>query len=293
MKKIFALLLSLLMVFSLVACGTDTELQAPNDVNGVTTTPATDNAPTTATISEMVLLDQDGIKITAKSLDLEGWMGPEIKVLIENNTDKNLSFQTRSSSVNGYMVETMFHTEVAAGKKVNESIVLSSSDLELCGITNLATIEFSFHIFYTETWNEYLDTDIITINTSLADTHVQNYDASGDVAYDVNGIKIVIKGLADESLFGPSIVFYAYNANDKAVTIQVRSVSINGFMIDPICSADLAPGKHLVDTITFMDSDLEENEIASIESVELSFHIYTADDWLEAIDTDPITITFN
>ena len=62
-------------------------------------------------------------------------------------------------------------------------------------------------------------------------------------------------------------------------------------MIDGIFSSSVASGKRAIDSITFMESDLEENDITSIEDVELSFHIYDGD--METIaDTDTVTITF-
>lgn len=43
------------------------------------------------TITESVIVNQDGIVITAKKLD-EGFLGTELTILIENNTDKDLTF---------------------------------------------------------------------------------------------------------------------------------------------------------------------------------------------------------
>ena len=75
-----------------------------------------------ATIEETVLLDRDGIKITAKSLDAKGsFFGPELKMLFENNSGKNITVQARNTSVNGYMIEPMMSVDVASGKKANDS----------------------------------------------------------------------------------------------------------------------------------------------------------------------------
>ena len=41
-----------------------------------------------------------------------------------------------------------------------------------------------------------------------------------------------------------------------------------------------------------MDSDLEENDITSINDVELSFTIFDSESWDNTIDTDVIKITF-
>ena len=104
---------------------------------------------------------------------------------------------------------------------------------------------------------------------------------------------MIIKGLAEnESIFGPSIVTYIENTGDKDITVQTRDVSINGFMASAIFSCDVLAGKRAVDTITFMESDLEENEITAIEDIELSFHIFDSDDWKTIVDTEIVKISF-
>ncbi len=316
MKKLLTLTLAFVLALSLVACGipTNNEIKEPsnvevggtenNDQNGGNTENddenndnAENNHPqppkTEVTIEQTVLLDEGGVKITAKSLDTDGLFGPEIKLLIENNSGKNLTVQCRNVSVNGYMVETMMSVEIVNGKKVNGSLTFMQSDLKACGITDIADIDLSFNIFTTEEWEDYLDTAQIQLKTSIADTYQYTFDDRGDVAYDANGIKIIIKGLAeDTSIFGPSIVVYIENNTEKAFTVQSRDVSINDFMIETLFSCDVMPGKKAVDTITFIESDLEENEITSIENVELSFHVFDMQSWDDIVNTDVIKITF-
>lgn len=130
------------------------------------------------------------------------------------------------------------------------------------------------------------------LKTSAADSYEYTFDDSGDAVYDEGGVKIVVKGLSDsDSIFGPGIIVYAENNSGKDVTVQVRDVSVNGFMVDPIFSADVAAGKHAVDSITFMSNNLDENEIDKIKDVELSFHIFN-ELFGKSIDTDTVKISF-
>jgi len=191
------------------------------------------------------------------------------------------------------MVKTMMSVDVVNGKKANDSLTFMESDFEACGIDMIADMEVAFHIFDMSEWETYLDTEAIQIKTSISDTYEYTYDDSGDLAYDGNGVKIVVKGLAeDDSIFGPSIVVYIENNGDKDVTVQTRDVSINGFMVDAMFSCDVVAGKRAVDTITFMESDLDENEVAAIEDVELSFHVFDFEKWDTIVDTEVVTITF-
>ncbi len=302
MKRTLAIILAIILAMSLVACGSpsDEEIKEPSNVvtgdnteEGQQEEQVEEPEETEATISETVLVDEAGIKITAKSLEVDEVFGPEIKLLIENNSGKDLTFQCRNASVNGYMVETMMSVDVVNGKKANDSLTFMQSDFEACGIEAIADMEIAFHIFDMADWETYLDTDAIQIRTSIADTFEYTYDDNGELAYEGNGIKIVIKGLAeDDSIFGPSIVTYIENTGDKDVTVQTRDVSVNGFMVEAVFSCDVVAGKRAVDTITFMESDLEENGITTIENVELSFHVFDFDDWETIVDTEIANITF-
>ncbi len=252
--------------------------------------------PEKVSIDETVLLDESGIKITAKSLSDSSIFGPVVKLLVENNSDKDVTVQARNLSVNGYMIDDMMSIDCLKGKKANGDLTLMNASLNSAGIETISEIEFSFHVFEKDVYFDggYLDTPQITLKTS-AYGYEQPIDDSGTLAYTGNGIRIVAKGIDKEtSLFGPSIVMFIENNSDKAVTVQVRDVSVNGFMIDPMFSPDIMPGKYAIKTMTFMDTNLEENGIEEIETVECSFHIFETNDWFgESFDTDPVVLTFN
>ncbi len=248
--------------------------------------------PEGATIEEQVLYDENDIKITATGME-DSWAGTKLTLLIENNSAQGITVQARNANVNGYMVETMMSADVAAGKKSNDGLTFQTSGLKECGIEQIATMEFFFHIFDSETWDEIVDTDVIKIETSIADGYVQNYDDSGEVLVDTNDVKIVGKGLSDKnSVFGPGVILYIENNSDKDITIQVRDVSVNGFMVDTSMSEDVVAGKKAISAVTFFSSSLEENGITDITDVELFFHIFDQKSWDEIFDSDVITIKF-
>ena len=307
MKRIVAILLTALLLLSVTGCGSGAD-NPPKEPSAVTpsgqseqggtqeqTSDPVDTAldPATVSVEETVLLDEAGVKITAKSLDMSALFGPELKLLIENESGKNLTVQTRSVSVNGYMIETMLSADVATGKKANDTLTFLESDLKLSGITTFADMEISFHIFDSDSWDTYLDSGSITLKTSAAEGFPYSYDDSGEVAYEGDGIRVVVKGLAESgSLFGPGVILYIENTSDRDITVQTRDVSVNGFMIDPFMSVDVCAGKHAVTEMTFMSSDLEENDIEEITDIEVTFHIFDLDTWDTVVDTAPVTITF-
>ena len=263
-----------------------------NSFVGTESEDSAESPATSDTITETVLVDEAGIKITAKSLDKSGWMGPELKLLIENNTDKNLTVQVRNASVNGYMVSTSISEDVAAGKKANGEITFSNTSLKGAGISTFADMEFSFHIVDDE-WDTYLDTDMITVRTAAAETYTYSYDNSGDEIYNDNGIIVVAKGLNTGDIFGKGAVFYFHNGSDQPVTISDRDCSVNGFMLDPNLYVEIMPGKHAVDDMDFWSSELEENGITDIADIEFSLHISNNDTWDTIDDSDPIVLHFD
>lgn len=295
MKKYLAFLLAAITAASMVGCGSSPS-SSPSP--GSTSSPssvaysAPQDKPTVATVEEQVLYDMDGLRITATGLSFDGLMGPELKILIENGTDKDLTIQTRDAIVNGYMMEPLFSADIAAGKKVNDGIQFIQSSLDTCGIATIVDIGFKFHIFESSTWNNIADSDQLAIETSTKGTYVQEYNDSGTVLVDDGGIKIVYQGLDDGGLMGPKILLYLENNTDQSVTIQQRDLSINGFMIGGIISCDMVPGAKAVDDISLLGSALEENGIETLESGELKFHVFVTSSMKTLLDTDSIQLTF-
>ncbi len=294
MKKLTAVFITLFMSISLAACSSSSNEGTNNNIEAENiSSENTSEKPKEAVIEEQVLFDDKNIKITAKSLETSGSLfGPELKLIIENNSNENITVQANYVSVNGIMVENSLSSEVAAGKKANDALTLYSSDLELAAIDTIKDIELIFNIFNTDTWDTITMSDKITITTS-ATSYVQAYDDSGAVAIDENGIKIVIKKIdSEDSFWGADVLVYIENNRDQDVTIQAQNVSINGFMIDPIFSSDVLSGKKAYDTITFMESDLEENSITDIKDIELSFHVFDLNSWDTIFDSQVVKISF-
>lgn len=253
---------------------------------------STVNESVDVTIDEQVIYDENDIKITATGID-DGFMGTELALLIENNSSQSITVQARNANVNGFMVGTMMSADVAAGKKANDSLTFETSGLKECGIENIANMEFYFHIFDSESWDEIVDTDVISIDTSIASTYTQAVDDLGEVLLDSNGVKIVSKGLsANDSFWGPGVILYIENNSDKDVTVQVRDVSVNGFMVESSMSEDVVAGKKAMSAVQFFSSDLEKNSITDISDVELYFHIFDLESWDAIFDSDVINIEF-
>lgn len=245
----------------------------------------------TASIEETVILDQDGLKITATGLE-DSFMGEELKLLVENNSGQNLTVQSHASSVNGYMITNIMSIDVASGKKVNDALTLTSSEMEDCGITSITDLAFTLHVFNTDTWEAVIDTPVIELKTNLNGTVTQTYDDSGNVVYDANGVRIITKGKTDDSILGPAIQVYVENNSAEDIMVQTRNVSINGFMVDTFYSPLVMAGKRSLSSLTLSDTSLEANGITDITSAELSFVIINPSNLMDIAETGPVSLTF-
>lgn len=303
-KVWIAFLLALIMVAT-TACSGSGEVKQPVEVSGDSSVTAENEnidegtgneSETTAaievTLDETVLYDADGIKVTATGYE-EGWMGPEIKVLVENNSAKNVLVSADSVSVNGYMMPfASLYAEVAAGKKANENLSIMISELKQSGIDTVAELQFYISISDAETWEEIAKSELLTINTSAINL-VQPVDDSGDVLYDVNGIKIVCKGLKQDIIWDGTIVFYMENNSGSPITIYAENVSVNGFMEDAGLWSDLRNGTKIVDGMSLLDlSDLELESIDEVENIEFTFRIINSDTWADIATSDVISLNF-
>lgn len=302
-KVLIALLLTMVILLA-TACSGSKEVKQPAEVHvdssvTVNDKPAlthSDNmtAEDTAqiTVEKTVLYEADGVKVTATGYE-DGWMGPEIKILVENDSARNVLVTSASVSANGYMMPTAtLYTDVAAGKKANDTLSFMSSELEQSGIEVLAELQFYLQIQDPETWETTNTSDLLTLTTSAAPLE-QKVDDSGDVLYDSNGIRIICKGLKQDIIWDGTVVFFMENNSGREISVYAEDVSVNGFMQDVGLWSDLRPGTKLIDGMSMIDlSDLEIENIDQIDNIEFSLRIVDADTWENIDCTDVLTLNF-
>ncbi|MDR1753519.1 MAG: hypothetical protein LBR74_01250 [Eubacterium sp.] len=308
MKKYLTLFLIALLTLTLAACGSGETVSTlsesstepvSNAVSEPTqsSTPSVTNAPTQNTediaISEHVILEQDGIKVTLKALE-SSFMGPELKVLIENESDEGITIQARNASINDVMLQTMFSADVEPGKKANSSISFLSAELERAGIEIIKDVELALHIFNTDSWETVFDSETITFSTTADPSFVQAYNDVGEVLYEENGLRVVLQGVESESsLMGTDVLVYVENLSSSDLTVQTRNVSVNGFMIEPVFSCEVVSGKRAYSAITLLQAFLDENNITNIDEMEFALHIFDTHTMATVAETDAMSVTFD
>lgn len=291
-QRLTALLLTLCLALSLSGCGSSVRKPISDDSGGSSAqsqTEATEAAKPSATIEEnTVLVDQDGLLVTAKDLTDDPIMGWGIEVLLENGTDKNLTVQCGSLIVNNYMITDLFSADVAAGKKSNDTIWLSSAGLEAAGIDTISDIALTFLALDSDSFATLFETNEIELKTSAYGTVEQPAMDDGKELVNENGVRIVGKYVDENSFWGAGVLLYIENSSGKNVVVQCDNMSINGFMVTPYFSSTVNDGRMALDTITILSSDLENSGITSVDDIELTFQIIDPDTFQTIFETGPV-----
>ncbi len=307
MKKTMALILSLLMVMSLAACGssdtvssgsegtsddvvaeesTGSEDETGNeDTDGETS--GTDEEVKNAEVSfeELVVVDNDECSITITGIDADNIWGYTLNALIENkSSDKTYMFSVDSASINGVECDPLFASDVAAGKKSNEEISFYDTDtLEENGITEYTDIELTFRVYDSDDWTAddvaYATVNVYPYGEENAVTFERATLDTDTVLVDNEYVTVIVTGYEHDDIWGYTANLFLVNKTDSKVMFSVDNASVNGYMIDPFYAKTVAAGKCAISSMSWYDDDLEENGITEVEEIEFELTAYNYNDW--------------
>ena len=114
------------------------------------------------------------------------------------------------------------------------------------------------------------------------------------VLYDGNGIQIYLNGdlKVEDNWSGPELLVPVVIANstDKNMCVQSRNQSVNGWACDVMFSPQIPAGKKIKDNVELQLEETDVTKIEEFEDLELSFHIFDFDNWMEGWDSELIRI---
>lgn len=236
------------------------------------------------TLSDYVVVDNADFTFTIKSINPNGDWGFTLNVFCENKTDKTLMFSWDNVSVMGFMVDPFWASEVAAGKKSNNSISFSYDELDAIGMEAVDDITFTLHVSDSDSWfaDPVLNEEFSIYPTGKSIQEItyptRKTEANEVVLYDTDEYSFII--LSSETDGGDYLLHcYLDNKTGHEITFSMDDVSVNGFMADPFWGASVPAGKKLYTTVDFYESILEENGITSVEEIEFTLRISNAETW--------------
>lgn len=301
-KRWIALVLALCMVWTLSACTGETPSRKPiqedgaqEDQQGRNTAGEKEEEKEEQeeqglpTVEKQVLLDQDGLMVTAVELTEGPIWGIGLKLLVENNSQRNYALRCDTLAVNGYMMSTLlFSADVAAGKKANETMYFSDGDLEGAGIVKIMDITARFAAYDPDSYEDLWGPVEVNIPTSAAGSEEQPAMDEGKELYNQNGVRIVGRYVEEDTLWGAGVVLFLENTGEEDVVVSCDDMSVNGFMVTPYLHCQVNADCRAMANITVMESDLEANGIQAVENIQLTFQGYSPDSYDTLFQTDPV-----
>ncbi len=315
MKRLFCAVLALFTVaallFSFVGCGGNSDKDDDTDDSTSREFPDFFDFEDVS-VEKTILVDEAGVKITARDIATRGSRGVRLMLIIENNTDKTLSFRAHSTAVNGIMVDSQMHTEVDAGKRVYSHVEFPVGEFERSEMHDVADIELCFDVFDTESWEVHFASERIFVRTSLADESDYNYDYTGTLVYEDEELTIIAQGLTEvEDEFAAGFILCVDNRTERNVTVQAYDVRLNGNPVTAIFNAEVIPERTVAAVMRFLESEFEKYKIEQygkeetdteeeaetekrdpIMSIEFTLHIFDSDTWEKIADSERITLWF-
>lgn len=279
MKKMTAYLLGLALMISMTACSS-----ADSDDSGENN----DNTPVeTEEISfeEITVVDNEQCTIKITGIEPDNMWGYTLNAYLENKSDdKTYMFSVQNASVNGLQTDPLFATTVAAGKKSNEEINFSE-DLSSYGLTDFTDIQLTFRVYDNDDWMAD-DVALQTVHVypygeDKATTFVRESQSTDHVIVDNENVTIIVTGYDEDGIWGYTMHLYLVNKTDSEVMFSVDDVSVNGFMADPFWAASVAAGKAAFSDVSWSDSTFEDNDITTVEEIEMTWSVYNNEDWTQ------------
>ena len=261
------------------------DVPAPVDIpiTGPASAPA--DAIDATAVDEVVLLDDALCTVTIKKFEIpedNDWYGFTAKVFVENkSSDTNIWAHMENVALNGYVIDPYWGQDVAAGHKSNSEMTFRRSDLEDNGITDISELSFRLEIDDDDTYDdlEMAEFTILPFGTGVPAQPDPVFDDALTLV-DNDDFCMLITGEPVWSDYYLSLPVYIENRTDKNIRFSTYgSSAINGYEISPSMYAVIPAGKRLNTELSWSVDTLEENDIESIEDVELDLTVSDDDDW--------------
>lgn len=143
MKKLISIFLAALLALSLAACGAPQQ-SAGSDSLG------------------QEIYNGNGIQVIAQYMDYDSSIfGPQLFLLIRNQTSRPIAVQCRDASIDGHMVDTIMSVDVSAGEQTVGPLTILDTSLAQIGVSQIKELDFSLHICDGDVFYTIVDTDPI------------------------------------------------------------------------------------------------------------------------------------
>ena len=301
MKRMICLILALVMVLAMAACGskevpvvtTATEVTVEVDeavVPEETATEATVPEETQETVQtlEAALVDNEYCAFSVGAAATNDLAGMQVAVTCVNKTQEALVFSWNDVSVCGLMYDPCWAVTVPAGETLVSQVEIDTYVLETMDIHAPDEITFQLNVVSSENWMdapyvaEYFTIYPTGRNADSVVYPVREAVVSEQILVDDENMTFIIEYVEEQDL---TYVVKCYITNKTAETIMTNweNVTVNGEPVDPFWTALVAPGKSAYAQVTFNMSDLASVGIEEVEQIDFDLLAYHYSDWTELV----------
>lgn len=283
MKKMIALFLSVVLLFSLTACGSgadEANNRSQSEGNSGKTASTVEASAVASpvrekngvySLPETTIVNDENCTFIIKEIK-ETSYSVEVSAFCENKTDATLMFSLDNVVVNGYMNDPFWATEVASEKKANATIEFYKETSSI-SLDQIDELRFDLYVYDSENWDapRMVEDSFVLYPTGLsADTFVrqerETHNGEVVISDDENGTFIICSADPNND-FGYTLKVFIENKTDKTMMVSWDDVSVNGYMADPFWGCSVASHSCALMEINFLNQ-LEDNGIEDVEEIE-------------------------
>jgi len=255
-----------------------------------------------------VLLEKDGVSVTATGIRSEGMSDAILDVTVVNGSDKLLRLDADDMYVNTYAVypQVCCPTEDEDGFTFYADAVIEPGETKDCQmrlnsldtyfIERICEIELRASVVEVEMGDygyeysgDFAEGDTVFLRTSLYDENV-SYDQEGTVLLEYNGLQLVLLKAENGEYTGPEITLYAYNGGDSDVELGLTEMKLDGETYEGFFGMTVPAGKRCVTTASPFIMDFDNMPVA--REAELTFHTVNQETFEPDVVFDPVIVTF-
>lgn len=274
MRKLSALVLSVVLAMGLVSCG-DKKSKATFDY-------VRDKGDT--------VWDTDYLTVTFEDYDASNPLVPIVKLKAENKSDKHTSLFVNDLYVNDRFMTVLAAKGIEAGETAELELSVLNGAAENAGIDEIGQVSFRLMSSDPESIdlnNLYKYSDEIIISTAKTDWKENKKSPDGELLYDKQGLQI--SALLDDKNYMECYVLPLYinnNREDMAVCLSKMKIDGKETDISDVNVVHLRKGK---DAVKFMTIYPAYEDIEEYSKTEVQF-TFTLDRTGDTLITDYITI---
>ena len=212
----------------------------------------------------------------------------DIEFLVDNHTDKALSFEVRDVQVCGYSVSASSMEDIEASKQGSFKLSIWPDDLKPIGLSSID--EIRFHVGGYEKDGDdttlRIDEDYVIYPTGMKEGQVkypERKTAENEVVIlDNKDVSVVILSCEKDDIFGYELLVYFENKSDQALRFEFSDVKANDKEVDdPYWGNRLNAGSRGYAVLSISENDVKAAGADPLEVISATLEVKEDDFFAE------------